>query len=47
MGYFSVYGHRSPNLEGRPGKHARVMIDIPNHALTFYEKVNKKYYLEE
>ncbi len=27
-GYFSVYGHRSPHLEGRPGKHSRVMAEI-------------------
>mmetsp|Transcript_4983 Transcript_4983/g.5074 ORF Transcript_4983/g.5074 Transcript_4983/m.5074 type:complete len:262 (-) Transcript_4983:366-1151(-) len=47
MGYFSVYGHRSPNLEGRPGKHAQVMNDIPTYASQFYEKVNKKHYLSE
>ena len=28
VGYFSVYGHRSPHLEGRPGAHAKVMVDI-------------------
>ena len=28
MGFFSVQGHRSPHLEGRPGTHSRVMAEI-------------------
>ncbi len=41
MGYFSVYGHRSPNLEGKPGTHAKVMLDIPRHAAAFYDRTGK------
>ena len=28
VGYFSVYGHRSPHLEGKPGLHAKLMDQI-------------------
>eukprot|EP00597_Dinobryon_sp_UTEXLB2267_P000752 CAMPEP_0170072226 /NCGR_PEP_ID=MMETSP0019_2-20121128/9924_1 /TAXON_ID=98059 /ORGANISM="Dinobryon sp., Strain UTEXLB2267" /LENGTH=89 /DNA_ID=CAMNT_0010281105 /DNA_START=397 /DNA_END=666 /DNA_ORIENTATION=+ len=28
VGYFSVYGHRSPHLEGKPGLHAKLMEEI-------------------
>jgi cysteine dioxygenase len=31
MGFFSVMGHRTPQLEGRPGKHAKVMEEIVEH----------------
>jgi hypothetical protein len=32
MGYFSVQGHRSPHLEGRPGTHSKVMAEILTRA---------------
>jgi cysteine dioxygenase len=28
MGLFSVMGHRSPHLEGRPGLHSRLILEI-------------------
>jgi hypothetical protein len=28
MGHFSVFGHRTPHLEGRPGTHARVLAEL-------------------
>jgi hypothetical protein len=28
MGFFSVYGHRTPHLEGRPGMQSKLMNDI-------------------
>eukprot|EP01036_Dinobryon_divergens_P025187 gene25187-33710_t len=28
VGYFSVFGHRSPHLEGKPGLHAKLMDEI-------------------
>jgi hypothetical protein len=31
MGHFSVLGHRSPHLEGKPGSHAKVMAEILAH----------------
>ena len=34
MGFFSVLGHRSPQLEGRPGRHAKLMDDILAHFRT-------------
>ena len=33
MGYFSALGHRTPQLEGRPGKHAKVMAEIISYFL--------------
>jgi len=29
--YYQVLGHRSPNLEGKPGRHAKLMEDILAH----------------
>jgi cysteine dioxygenase len=40
VGYFSVMGQRSPNLEGKPGTHAQVMWEIPKHAAAFYDRKN-------
>jgi len=31
MGFFSVMGHRSPFLEGRPGVHSRLMLEIASY----------------
>lgn len=28
IGFFSVYGHRTPHLEGRPGQQSKLMSDI-------------------
>lgn len=31
IGFFSVCGLRTPNLEGKPGAYARMLLDIHNH----------------
>lgn len=38
MGYFSVQGHRSPHLEGRPGTHSKVMAEILNYKKDLFLK---------
>lgn len=32
MGYFSVMGHRTPNLEGKPGLQVQLLAEIPTQA---------------
>lgn len=39
-GYFSVLGHRSPNLEGKPSKHTCLMKELPNYVEAFYSRHN-------
>jgi hypothetical protein len=31
MGMFSVLGHRTPELEGKPGAHSKMMMEINNY----------------
>lgn len=30
MGMFSVMGHRTPELEGKPGSHSKMIMEINN-----------------
>ncbi len=38
MGLFSVMGHRSPHLEGKPGSHSKLIKEIHDH---FSKVMNK------